>query len=129
MISIDTNVLVRLLVDDDAEQARRARRLVQSGDVMLVTSVILETAWVLRRSYRLDHADVLAAIRGFIDLPNTTLSEPEVVRQAIALAEEGFDLGDAIHIASARRCAAFVTFDKELQKKAAKIAPVPVRAP
>ena len=42
MIAIDTNVVVRFLVNDDPEQATRARRLIEAEDVFLSTTVLLE---------------------------------------------------------------------------------------
>ena len=52
MIAIDTNVVVRFLVNDDPEQAQRARRLIESEDVFLSTTALLETEWVLRVAYK-----------------------------------------------------------------------------
>ena len=55
MIALDTNVLVRYLVDDDAEQAQAARTLLEgltaerSGFVC--REVIVELVWVLQRTY------------------------------------------------------------------------------
>ncbi len=49
MLAIDTNVIVRYLVADDREQARRARELIDGGRVFIATTVLLETEWVLRR--------------------------------------------------------------------------------
>ncbi|MDD1617783.1 MAG: PIN domain-containing protein, partial [Methylococcaceae bacterium] len=54
MIAIDTNVLVRALVDDsDAiEQCQQARDLIlQHGDVWVCRIVLIETVWVLERAY------------------------------------------------------------------------------
>ena len=53
MLGIDTNVVIQLLVSDDAEQTRRARKLVElavSRDepVLVSLPVLVETEWVLR---------------------------------------------------------------------------------
>lgn len=47
MIAIDTNVLVRLLVADDPAQSSRARALLETQDVWIGPTVLLEAAWVL----------------------------------------------------------------------------------
>jgi predicted nucleic-acid-binding protein len=52
VIAIDTHVLVRLFVGEDARQARRARKLLESNDVVVATTVLLEAEWVLRGSVR-----------------------------------------------------------------------------
>jgi predicted nucleic-acid-binding protein len=53
--SIDTNVLVRLLVQDDAEQSARAvallRKILSEDGVWISLIVIVETVWVLRSGY------------------------------------------------------------------------------
>ncbi|WP_321416679.1 PIN domain-containing protein [uncultured Desulfobacter sp.] len=49
MISIDTNVLLRYLLEDDAEQFRKAVKLISGQEKVLVTDVVLvETIWTLR---------------------------------------------------------------------------------
>ncbi len=53
MLGIDTNVVIRLVISDDAEQTRRARKLVEqtlSDDepVLVSLPVLLESEWVLR---------------------------------------------------------------------------------
>jgi predicted nucleic-acid-binding protein len=51
MIAVDTNVLVRFLVRDDAEQASRADSLIRSEEIWISKTVLLETEWVLRSLY------------------------------------------------------------------------------
>ena len=80
MIALDTNVLVRLLVEDDAAQAARARRLVEAcseaGDVCLVSiPVLCELEWVLESVYRAPRADVEEAVRS-LDFPSLTILRP-----------------------------------------------------
>lgn len=48
MIALDTNVVVRLLVDDHPQQTRRARRLLEARPVIILPTVLLESEWVLR---------------------------------------------------------------------------------
>ena len=52
MIAIDTNLLVRLLTNDEPQQAARAIQLFKSGaEIFIGKTVLLETAWVLRSVY------------------------------------------------------------------------------
>ncbi|MBI3706689.1 MAG: type II toxin-antitoxin system VapC family toxin, partial [Proteobacteria bacterium] len=48
MIALDTDVVVRFLVDDDHAQGRRARDLIARGGVVVGPTVLLEAEWVLR---------------------------------------------------------------------------------
>jgi predicted nucleic-acid-binding protein len=59
MLGIDTNVVVRLVVADDAEQTRRARKLIEQAQsreepVLVSLLVLLESEWVLRSRYGFD---------------------------------------------------------------------------
>lgn len=63
MHAVDTNVLVRLLTGDDASQTKRAVALFTKETIFIPKTVLLETEWVLRRLYRLDHKVVVSAFR------------------------------------------------------------------
>jgi predicted nucleic-acid-binding protein len=129
MLAIDTNVVVRCLVDEDPEQCRRARSLVSSRTVFLSTTVLLETEWVLRGVFALQQSDILAALRKFFSLPTIVLEDGQAAFRACAWAERGMDFADALHLASSANCEAFVSFDKGLAKAAAKLGAIKVRAP
>ena len=52
-IAVDTNVLVRYLTWDDEAQAEAAAGVIESGEVIAISTIVLcELAWVLRRAYR-----------------------------------------------------------------------------
>jgi len=51
MIAVDTNLLVRLLTNDDPVEAKRALRVMESDDILIPKTVLLETEWVLRHGY------------------------------------------------------------------------------
>ena len=101
MIAIDTNVLVRLVVCDDPDQTRRARNLMKRGDVLVGSTVLLESAWVLGSAYGLDRAKVSGAIRGVLGLEGVATDAPAAVAQALDWFDAGLDLADALHVASA----------------------------
>ena len=90
MFAIDTNVVVRCLVDEDPEQCRRARSLVSSGIVFLSTTVLLETEWVLRGVFDLQPSDILAALRKFFSLPTIVLEDSQAALRACAGTRNGF---------------------------------------
>lgn len=52
MLAVDSNVIVRNLTREHAEQFAKARALILGEDVYVCTTVLLETEWVLRRGYR-----------------------------------------------------------------------------
>lgn len=129
MLAIDTNVVVRLLVGDHPDQSARARELIDRDKVLAPTTVVLESEWVLRGAYGLAKADVLAALRAFAGLPNVTLQEPGRVAAALKWADGGMDFADALHLAAAADCEAFVTFDQKMAKASEGLNTPAVREP
>ncbi|HEX3945823.1 MAG TPA: type II toxin-antitoxin system VapC family toxin [Rhizomicrobium sp.] len=127
MLAVDTNIVVRYLTTDDPAQAKRARNLVDGNPIFLPTTVLLESEWVLR-SYRLTREQVLAQLRDFLRLATVTAENPLRVSRALAWAEAGMDFADALHLAAAEDCEAFITFDQPLVK-AARSHGLAVRAP
>jgi predicted nucleic-acid-binding protein len=129
MLAIDTNVIVRLLTNDDPDQAAKAKGLIAGADVFVATTVLLETEWVLRGAYRLAKSEVLAALRAFAGISTVRLEDPVRVEAALTLAVRGMDFADALHLAGAEGCDAFVTFDRRLVKSASGAAAIVVREP
>lgn len=116
MRTIDTNVVVRFLVEDDADQQRVAAELIESGDVFVPLTVLLETEWVLRDLYEYDKVDVLRQLQAFAGLPTVHLEEANRADRAFAWAQAGMEFADALHLASA--AGSFATFDRKLAKRA-----------
>ncbi len=125
MIAVDTNVVVRLLVADDATQAARARRLFEREQVLIVETVLLETEWVLRGFYRLEHDAIARLLRGLLGLPSVTLEHPRRVAQALTQYAAGLDFADALHLAQASAVTRFMTFDGKLVKLAKRLESAP----
>lgn len=129
MLAIDTNLIVRFLVNDHPTQSAKARALIGGEDVYVSSTVILETAWVLRSVYGFSDAQSGAALATFAGLPRVTLEDPAAVARACDWAKQGVDLADALHLAKADGCEAFVSFDRKFAKAANLVSTVKVRAP
>ena len=129
MRAIDTNIVVRFLVRDDEAQAERARAIIAAGDVFLPTTVILETEWVIRRSYGFSPIGAAAALRKISGLPGVTLEAPAMVAEALVGMQAGMDFADALHLAASRNCTAFLSFDRKLAKAAAQHPGPPIEEP
>src|ERR1700688_3845709 len=83
MLGIDTNVVFRLIVSDDAEQTRRARKLVEQAlshdePVLVSLLVLLESEWVLRSGMPRDGAHELPLIRCHSQAPRRSPAERRV---------------------------------------------------
>ena len=120
MIALDTNVLVRFLVQDDPEQARIA------GDTMdLLTDVdpgfvgrevLVELVWVLERAYGYDRSAISGAIDGLLSATELVIEAADDVGPALEVYRaEGFGFADLMIAAAARRAGAteLVTFDRK----------------
>lgn len=130
-IAADTNVLVRLVVKDDDGQVERARLLFLNGDdIVVMTTVFLEVEWVLRGLYRYDRAQVRDAFAELLALPSLFVPDEALVLRALEWHAAGMDFADALHLAGAADCEAFVTFDRDLARRAAAGPDaIPVRLP
>lgn len=120
MTSLDTNVVVRLIVGDAARQVRAAERLVASRACRIAATVLLECEWVLRAGYGLDAATIAASFRSLLDLENVDAADPALMVRALSAYEGGIDFADALHAAQCAAGEAFATFDRAFAKRAAK---------
>ena len=78
MIAIDTNVLVRVLVNDPkaVEQCRLARELMTAnGDAWVCRIVLVETVWVLQSAYQFNKEQILLVLEKLIQHPNLHLED------------------------------------------------------
>lgn len=129
MRAIDTNVIVRFVAGDDEDQSPRARAALQSGDLFLSLSVILETEWVLRSAFGYGRGTIADTLEMIAGLNGLTIDQPEVLAQAIDWHREGMDFADALHLASADGCEAMLSFDSGLNRAASKVGAMPVLSP
>lgn len=129
MISVDTNVIVRLLTGDDRAQFKKAKALFATDDVLITTSVILECEWVLRYAYRFKAHEIAEAFQSLFGLPNVQLQEPMAVYDAIEWHKQGLDFADALHLAKSQDADSFATFDRQLINAGSKIITLPLMAP
>ncbi|NBC48433.1 MAG: PIN domain-containing protein [Gammaproteobacteria bacterium] len=150
MTGLDTNVLARYYVQDesDAEATRQhemARRLIESGEPLMVAkTVLLELEWVMRGYYGFsteevvaarvesrgsDHRpsyygfsteEVVAALRHLMSLPQVVIEQREAVESAIAHCLSGLDFADALHLASYANCDQVASFDDRKFARRAK---------
>ncbi|QCI97061.1 PIN domain-containing protein [Agrobacterium larrymoorei] len=121
---LDTNVLLRVAIDDDPAQRDRVERLLETfgeHDVMIVSlPVILETAWVLDRFYGYPKNAVLDFIQAILERREVEVPDYEVVGNAIDICRDsGADFSDAV-ISEMNRlagCATTYTFDVKAARK------------
>jgi len=128
MLAVDTNVIVRIVTNDDPEQSPRAIALFERARIFVTKTVLLETEWVLRFSYQLPREAIVCALRKVIGLQQVEVENIGVVVMALDWHEQGMDFADGLHLASSRNAADFATFDEKLVKLAQRLQPKTVMA-
>ncbi len=115
--AIDTNVLVRFLVDDGSDQVALARSVFEADKISIPSSVILECEWVLRSAYRIPVANICDAFARLLNMETVAVSDTEIVARAVDARRSGVDFADALHVLSSVGCDRFVTFDADLRRR------------
>jgi len=124
MLGIDTNVLVRFLVQDDEAQFEKARKLIKreisAGRRVFVNQLVLmETEWVLRSRYSVSKNQIIEAISGLLDANDVQFEDEPAIEEAIFIWKESTaDFADCLIGAKNRRlgCRATATFDLKASK-------------
>lgn len=132
MIGFDTNLVVRLLVEDDPRQLRRVRRLLAEATerdetVWIGDLVLCELEWVLESAYGVRRPDLLLALSALVADERFGFEDRERVRRALALYQAGRgDLSDYLLGLGAEEAGARTTFtfDRALRGDA-RFTPVP----
>ena len=126
MIGLDTNVLVRYVMQDDPRQSARATSLIEAlsadepGFVPVVA--LVELVWVLAGSYALDRTQIATVLDTVLRSKELVVDRADLVTQALhRYSTAGADFADALieRIAAAAGCSATMTFDASAAKSAA----------
>ena len=124
MIAVDTNIVLRLVLDDDEAQVQAARALMARAPIFVSLGVLLETGWVLQSRYRMPRLEVADALALVVSLDRIVVARRTLALWAINRYRDGADLADMVHLASAAKVGAFATFDRRIVKDAGPDAPV-----
>ena len=117
MIGLDTNVVVRYLVQDEPDQSAQASEVIDAlteskpGFLSLVT--IVELYWVLRSAYKVSTARCSEMIEGLRDARELRVDQDSIVRAALIASKGGVDFADAViaELGRVAGCKHTVTFD------------------
>lgn len=131
MIALDTNVLVRFLVEDDVRQSAAAASVVEEAiergeEIFLAQIVLCELVWVLRHAYGLERSEVAALLHQVRRGAQFAIEGADEVREATeAYASSGGDFADFLigGRAVAAGCSKVFTFDRALAGSAPFVAP------
>lgn len=124
MSALDTNVLVRYIVQDDAAQLAAAKRLISrcvaDGSTLFVpVTVVLELEWVLRSGFAFGKDDVLVTLSSLLSAAELSFESERALEVALQLFRKGSaDFADCLHVALAAQAGEqpLWTFDKGAAK-------------
>lgn len=125
MIGLDTNVLVRYIMQDDAVQAAKATALVETLDAdrpgFVAVVSIVELYWVLTSCYGLTGSQVMQALEILLRTKEIVVDQAEQVLRALRACAGGkADFADCLieRTAAAAGCTRTVTFDTKAARHA-----------
>jgi predicted nucleic-acid-binding protein len=123
MIGLDSNILLRYFMQDDAVQSPKATSIIEGfternrGYVSHV--VLAETAWVLQATYKIPPVDVAISILGLLQAASLSVQDEEAVVEALHTSGDGRGtFADALIgiLASRAGCTKVLSFDKRAMR-------------
>jgi predicted nucleic-acid-binding protein len=127
VISLDTNVVVRIFVDDpdNPEQSRIVREKVSQYQTVYITQVVqIETVWVLSRSYGFSRTEITLVLENLLTNSAFRLENRAIFIGALELyRNSAIDFADALILQNSKQQQlSLLSFDKKLQKQQGVIA-------
>lgn len=121
MIALDTNLLARLLLKDDAAQYKKVKALFETRQIFTApVTVMLELVWLLESS-DIKAAQIATGLTALIDLPNFKPERVDALRQALRNYKDAMGFADALHLALSEGQEKFMAFDKAFVKQGKKL--------
>lgn len=112
MIAFDTNMLVRILINDNFVQTAVVERLFSRNRIFIAQTVLLETEWVLRVSYKKSRELLLIFFKNLLESEGCEVENSEALAVALEWYRQGADFGDALHLAACENSVTMHTFDR-----------------
>ncbi|MBC7608530.1 MAG: type II toxin-antitoxin system VapC family toxin [Polaromonas sp.] len=121
MIAIDTNLLTRLLLQDDAVQHKKVKALFKTNQIFTTpVTVMLELVWVLE-SRDCSADQITSGLTALMDLPNFKPEREDALRGALRSYKDGMGFADALHLALREGQQKFMTFDRAFVRQGKKL--------
>lgn len=117
-VTADTNVLVRAVTEDHAQQSKTAQMALRKADVVaLPIPALCELVWVLSQGYKISSDDIAETIRRLMNGANVVVNRP-AAEAGLALLDAGGDFADGAIAYEGNWLGAdtFVSFDKRAVK-------------
>ncbi|MDR2648190.1 MAG: PIN domain-containing protein, partial [Clostridiales bacterium] len=122
---VDTNILLRYLLNDHPEMSAKAKEIMLDDEVLLLAQVVAEAVYVLGGVYKIERPEIADALRTVFSLETVQLENSEIVLLTVdEYAKSKLDFVDLLLFAHHQITGLVVeTFDKPLLKKLQSVAP------
>ncbi len=124
MIALDTNALIRMLVEDDPDQAEAVQEMISRAEksatqVLIVPEVLIETVWVLESVYHCSREEIFKFLETLTLSKTFSISDHEAIRWAVRQFKKGGDFADLLIVSQTkvRQAKRLFSFDKKLQQR------------
>ena len=121
MISIDTNILLRFLLDDHPALSAQARRIIGTQHCHVGLLTLAETGFVLVSFYRASKTELVRSARALLDVPTLAFEREERLPAALDAVASGMDWFDALLWAGSPTDQPLASFDRDFVRRAAKM--------
>jgi predicted nucleic-acid-binding protein len=125
VISLDTSVLLRYLLNDDPILSPRALEIIDTNECLVTRAALTEAVYTLESYYRFSRTEVGRAISALLAVQRVSMEDAAVTARAVTWYAAGMDFGDALIAASSRGCTRVVSFDRDFARMARKLKCVP----
>jgi len=119
MIYIDTNIILRYLLDDHIELSAKAKTIIENdSDLFICDGVFAEIVYVLSKVYNVEHEIIQQTLSAFLNKSNIFVSDKNIINKSLEIyAKHGIDYIDSLLCAYNHVKGIEVnTFDKKLRK-------------
>jgi predicted nucleic-acid-binding protein len=125
MIGIDTNIVLRYLLKDDAALSPRALEIIAANDCFVTRAALTEVVYTLESYYRSSRTDIGRALDALLSLQRVSVEDRAVTERALSWYKGGMDFGDAMIAAASHGSARVATFDRDFARLARKLGTAP----
>jgi predicted nucleic-acid-binding protein len=122
MIALNTNAIIRVLIEDDKVQARTVQSIINEAEfegrrILILSEVIIETIWVLESVYQCDNQEISMMVENLLSAPTFFLPDSVVIRKALKQYKKDGDFADLLIVGQAKHHKArkLFSFDRKLQ--------------
>jgi len=117
MIVIDTNIVLRYLLQDDTKMFEEAKEIIENQEILILGEVVAEVIYVLRGVYDVQKKEIVDSLQLLFEYPNIILlPKKNYIIEALTLyVIKNLDFVDAL-LCSMSQDYVIKTYDKKLQK-------------